>query len=108
MEKLLLFSFCDEETDVKHVDEANFLILNLNEYNIIDLPVLIHRFTTSVQFGKLDGFIIERSVEQNKLISWLQEATSKTWTQNLVPDPEKPGPWKTWTQKKLDPEKSGT
>ena len=56
MEKLLLFSFCDEETDVKHVDEANFLTSNLNEYNIIDLPVLIHRFTTSVQFGKLDGF----------------------------------------------------
>ena len=32
-------------------------------------------------------------------------ATSKTWTQTLDPDLEKPGPWKTWTQKNLDPEK---
>ena len=40
--------------------------------------------------------------------SILAEATSKTWTQNLGPDPEKPGPWKTWTQKKLDPEKHGS
>ena len=34
-------------------------------------------------------------------------ATSKTWTQTLDPDPEKPGPWKTWTLKNLDYEKRG-
>ena len=34
-------------------------------------------------------------------------ATSKAWTQTLDPDPEKPGPWKTWTLKNLDPEKHG-
>ena len=33
-------------------------------------------------------------------------ATSKIWTQTLDPDPENPGPRKTWTQKNLDPEKS--
>ena len=32
-------------------------------------------------------------------------ATSKTWTRTLDPDSEKPGPWKKWTQKNLDPEK---
>ena len=35
-------------------------------------------------------------------------ATSKTWTRTLDPDPEKPGPLKTWTQKNLDPEKIGS
>ena len=39
--------------------------------------------------------------------SYFEEATSKTWTQTLDPDPEKPGPRKTWTQKNLDPEKPG-
>ena len=34
-------------------------------------------------------------------------ATSKIWTQTLDPDPENPGPRKTWTQKNLDPEKPG-
>ena len=35
-------------------------------------------------------------------------ATSKTWTRSLKNlDPEKPGPWKTWTLKNLDPEKPG-
>ena len=54
---------------------------------------------------------------------WNKTATSKTWTQTLDPDPEKPGPrkawtlknlgpektvvWKTWTLKNLDPEKPG-
>ena len=33
------------------------------------------------------------------------QATSKTWTQTLDSDPEKPGPRKTWTRKKLDTEK---
>ena len=32
-------------------------------------------------------------------------ASSKTWTRTLDPDPEKTGPWKTWSQKNLDPEK---
>ena len=33
-------------------------------------------------------------------------ATSKTWTRALKNlDPEKPGPWKTWTLKNLDSEK---
>ena len=31
--------------------------------------------------------------------------TSKTWTRTLDPDPETPGPWKSWTLKNLDPEK---
>ena len=35
-------------------------------------------------------------------------STSKTWTQTLDPDPEKPGPLKTWTQKNLDHEKPGS
>ena len=30
-----------------------------------------------------------------------------SWTRNLDPDPEKPGPRKTWTLKNLDPEKHG-
>ena len=46
-------------------------------------------------------------------------ATSKTWTQTLQADPEKPGwtlknlypekpgPWKIWTLKNLDHEKCG-
>ena len=34
-------------------------------------------------------------------------AISKTWTQTLDPNPEKPGPRKTWTQKNLDPGKPG-
>ena len=34
--------------------------------------------------------------------------TSKSWTQDLDLDPEKPGPWKTWTMRNLDPEKPGT
>ena len=36
-------------------------------------------------------------------------ATSKTWNRTLDPgpDPEKPGPWKTWTLKNLNPEKHG-
>ena len=39
-----------------------------------------------------------------------QEATSKTWTRALDPDPknlepEKPGPYKTWTLKSMNPEK---
>ena len=34
-------------------------------------------------------------------------ATSKTWTRTLDPDPEKPGPRKTWTLKNLDSEKPG-
>ena len=33
--------------------------------------------------------------------------TSKSWTQNLDLDPEKPGPWKTCTLKNLYPKKSG-
>ena len=33
--------------------------------------------------------------------------TSKTWTRTLDPDPEKPGPRKTWNLKNLDPEKPG-
>ena len=32
-------------------------------------------------------------------------ATSKTWILTLDPDPEKPGPTKTWTKINLDPEK---
>ena len=28
----------------------------------------------------------------------IQRATSKTWIQTLNPDPDKPGPWKTWSQ----------
>ena len=39
--------------------------------------------------------------------SILAKATSKTWTQTLGPDPEKSGPWKTWTLKNMDPEKHG-
>ena len=35
------------------------------------------------------------------------KATSKTWTQTLDPDPEKPGLRKTWTLKNLDYEKRG-
>ena len=36
-------------------------------------------------------------------------ATSKTWSQtlDLDLDPEKPGPWKTWALKNMDPEKHG-
>ena len=34
-----------------------------------------------------------------------QEATSKTWTRTLDPDPKKTGAWKAWTLKNLDPEK---
>ena len=34
-------------------------------------------------------------------------ATSKTWTQTLYLDPEKLGPWKTWTQKNLGSAKPG-
>ena len=34
-------------------------------------------------------------------------ATSKSWPRILEPDPEKPGPWKSWTLKHLDPEKAG-
>ena len=39
-------------------------------------------------------------------------ATSKTLVRTLDTDPEKPGPWKTWTLKKwilknMDPEKRG-
>ena len=33
--------------------------------------------------------------------------TSKTWTRTLDPDPEKPGPRKTWILKNLDVEKPG-
>ena len=36
--------------------------------------------------------------------SYFEEATSKTWTQTLDPDPEKPGPRQIWTQKNLNPE----
>ena len=39
--------------------------------------------------------------------SYFEEATSKTWTQTLDPDPEKPGPWKIWTLKILNYEKRG-
>ena len=35
-------------------------------------------------------------------------AASKTWIHTLDPDPEKPGPRKTQTQKNLDPEKPGS
>ena len=35
------------------------------------------------------------------------KATSKTWTQTLDPDPEKPGLRKTWSMKNLDSEKPG-
>ena len=35
------------------------------------------------------------------------QASSKTWTQILDPDPEKPGLRKTWTLKNLDYEKRG-
>ena len=38
---------------------------------------------------------------------WYFLATSKTWDRTLDPDPEKPGPSKTWTLKNLDPEKHG-
>ena len=31
------------------------------------------------------------------------KATSKTWTWTLDLDLEKHGPWKTWTQKNMDP-----
>ena len=41
------------------------------------------------------------------LVKYLTAATSKTWTGTLDPDPEKPGPSKTWTLKNLDPEKPG-
>ena len=41
------------------------------------------------------------------LVKYLTAATSKTWTGTLDPDPEKPGPPKTWTLKNLDPEKPG-
>ena len=34
-------------------------------------------------------------------------ATSKSWPRILEPDPEKPGPWKSWTLKHLDSEKAG-
>ena len=34
-------------------------------------------------------------------------ASSKIWTETLDPDAEKPGPWKTWTLKNMDPEKTG-
>ena len=37
----------------------------------------------------------------------IREATSKTWTRTLDPDPEKPGPLKNWTLKNLDPKKPG-
>ena len=42
----------------------------------------------------------------------IQLATSKTWTLTLDLEPEKPGPWKTWTLKtwtlkNLDHEKRG-
>ena len=36
-----------------------------------------------------------------------KRATFKTWTRTLDPDPEKPGPGKTWTLKILDPKKPG-
>ena len=39
--------------------------------------------------------------------SYFEEATSKTWTQTLDPDPEKPGLRKTWSMKNLDSEKPG-
>ena len=32
---------------------------------------------------------------------------SRPWTRTLDPNPEKPRPWKTWTQKNLDSEKPG-
>ena len=35
-------------------------------------------------------------------------ATSKTWIRTLDPDPKKPEPGKTQTQKNLDPEKPGS
>ena len=35
----------------------------------------------------------------------IEMAAYKTWNQNLDPDPEKPGSWKTWTLKDLDTEK---
>ena len=38
----------------------------------------------------------------------LKLATSKAWTRTLKNlDPEKPRPWKTWTQENLDAEKPG-
>ena len=40
-------------------------------------------------------------------VKYLTAATSKTWTGTLDPDPEKPGPSKTWILKNLDPEKPG-
>ena len=51
-------------------------------------------------------FYFERTI----LCFW--KATSKTWTQTLDPDSEKPGSWKIWTLKNLDlknldPEKTG-
>ena len=47
------------------------------------------------------------SNRKQKRIICKKLATSKTWTRILGPDPEKPGPWKTWAQKNLDPEKTG-
>ena len=44
-------------------------------------------------------FYFERTI----LCFW--KATSKTWTQTLDPDPEKPGSWKIWTLKNLGYEK---
>ena len=38
---------------------------------------------------------------------YIVKATSKTWTQTLDLDPEKPGPRKPCTRENLDPGKSG-
>ena len=48
----------------------------------------------------------QNETECNNEIVINVKATSKTWTETLDPDPEKPGVRKTWTRKHLDSENS--
>ena len=51
----------------------------------------------------------KKETPENTNVNFLssEKATSKTWTQTLDLNPEKPGPRKTLTLKNLDPEKPG-
>ena len=69
--------------------------------------MLINAKTLFIHFFLFYQHLFRKYCSEGLLLKAIPEL-SKTWTQILDPDPENPGPRKTWTLKNMDPEKDGT
>ena len=58
--------------------------------------------------SKITGEHLSKYTCQSMISMWIQRDTSKAWSWILDPDPDQPGPLKTWAQKNLDPGKHGS